>query len=238
MTRYPGQVTTRQVLAGLVLIAGMLVAIVAVIEPLVPEAQIPTPPEVPPEPEVDPEEEPPAPGEVVCLASSSVPPPDQAADVSSSLLIDCPQLYDGHLVAYEGEVIEVVLDRGDRAWVQLNDDAYSDEGPLPEHNTTLGGNGGIAVSIPRATAESIRFHGSYRAQGDRLAVFGVFHAADPADDGTPTIQAVQARVARTGHPIDHPVSPARLAVAAVLTAVALLTAAVTWSQMRIARSAR
>ena len=232
MTRYPGQVTTRQVLAGLVLIGSVLVAIVAVVEPLVPEAQIP-PPQVPAEPEADPEEDPPTPGAVVCPPSSSVPPPDQASDVSSSLLIDCAQLYDGHLVAYEGEVIEVVLDRGDRAWVQLNDDAYRDEGPLPEHNTTLGGNGGIAVSISREVGDSILFRGSHRAQGDRLAVVGVFHAADPADDGAPAIQAIQAHVARVGHAVEHPVSPERLAVAGFLAVITLITAAVRRSRMRM-----
>jgi hypothetical protein len=226
------------VLAGLVLIGSVLVAIVAVVEPLVPEAQIPPPPEVPAEPEGDPEDEPPAPGEVVCPLPDSVPAPDQAGEVSSSLLIDCPNLYDGHLVTYEGEVIEVVLDRGDRAWVQLNDDSYRDAGPLPEHNTRLGGNAGIAVSIPQTTAESIRFAGSYRAQGDRLAVIGVFNAADTADDGAPAIQAVQARVAHAGHAVDHPASPARLAAATVVTVVALVTAAVTRSQMRIARLTR
>lgn len=56
--------------------------------------------------------------------------------------------------------------------------------------------------------------------------------------GAPAIQARQAVVTRLGHAIDHRASSARLAVAAALTVVALVTGGVTWSQRRAAPLAR
>ena len=143
--------------------------------------------------------------------------------VKASDLLECPQLYDGQEVVYEGEVVRAVLRRGDRAWVQVNDDAYAlDLGPLPEHRTAVGGNSGIPVSIPAASADQLRHLGNHHQQGDVIRVSGIFHRADPADGGGPTIQATTMAIQRPGHGFVSDVSGARAAVALVL---ALLVAA-------------
>lgn len=146
--------------------------------------------------------------------------------VKASDLIECPQLYDGLDVVYEGEVVRAVLRRGDRAWVQVNDDAYAlDVGPLPEHRTAIGGNSGIPVSIPAASAAQLRHVGSYQEQGDVIRVSGVFHRADPADGGGPTIQATSVEISRPGHRFDPAVSRPRAVVAVVMLLLAGLLAA-------------
>lgn len=146
--------------------------------------------------------------------------------VEASDLIECPQLYDGQKVVYEGEVVRAILRRGDRAWVQVNDDAYAlDVGPLPEHRTAIGGNSGIPVSIHAASAAQLRHVGNYQEQGDVIRVSGIFQRADPADGGGPTIQATSVEIQRPGHRFDPPVSRARAVVAAVLVLLAGLLAA-------------
>jgi hypothetical protein len=145
--------------------------------------------------------------------------------VSASRLLECPRAYDGVSVAYEGEAVRILLPRGDRSWVHLNDDPYALAlGPLPEHRTAVGGNSGMAVSIPAAVAGQVRYVGNGRHRGDVLAVTGVFLRADPADGGGPTIQAGSARIVTHGGPTPRPVSSARAISALVLVASAALAA--------------
>lgn len=155
-----------------------------------------------------------------------------AQPVKASDLIECPQLYDGRKVVYEGEVVRAILRRGDRAWVQVNDDAYAlDLGPLPEHRTAVGGNSGIAVSIPAESATQLRHVGRHQQQGDVIRVSGTFHRADRADGGGPTIQAATVVISRFGHRFDLDVSRPRAAVAALLgLAVVFLAAREFWSR--------
>lgn len=220
MTRYAGEVSRRRFLAGLLLAAVGVAVMVGLTQMLVPRGEI-----LPPLP-APAEEDPVTPGAIVCPPASELPQPDEPVEIDAGTLIDCPVVFDGHRVRYAGEVVEAVLPRGDRAWVHLNDDLYSGEaGPLPQSRTALGGNSGIAVSLPADDARAIHHVGGHRAQGDRLEVVGTFHAADPADGGAPTIQADKVRVLRVGHVIEHPVSQPRLVVAialALLAAIATL----------------
>jgi hypothetical protein len=150
---------------------------------------------------------------------------DPTRPVTSDQLIECPHTYDRQIVHYRGEAVRAVLRRGDRAWVQLNDDPYAlDLGPLPAHRTTVGGNSGIPVSIPVALADQITHVGDARHYGDILDISGIYRRADPADDGGPTIQAHTASIHQPGQPVPRPASRPRLIVA---IAVALLAIAST-----------
>lgn len=218
MNRHHNQVPVSRVLAALALAVGGVAALVGFAYLLVPRAETLRPLAAPGEADA-------APGELVCPAPADLPAADPLADVSAGELIDCPAIFDGRRVVYVGEVIDAVLPRGNRAWVQLNDDPYSGEaGPLPQSRTALGGNSGIAVSIPREAAQRVDHVGSYRAQGDVLRVMGRYHAADPADGGAPAIQADQVRIVRPGHDIAHRVSSTRVVAAIALSLVALAVA--------------
>lgn len=219
MSRRTGQVTALQAVAAVlvgglalaVLVAGLDVLIradqdvAAVGEPARPEAACP---------------------------DASRPQPDDPMEVTSAELTACPGAYDGRAVRLEGEVVRAVLERGDRAWVQLNDDAYAlGPGPLPEHRVALGANTGTAVSLPAVDAGGIETVGSHRARGDVLEIVGVFRRADPDDAGGPTVTADAVEVVRRGAPITHDVDPARV-VAAALAMLAAAAAALAAQRAR------
>jgi len=150
---------------------------------------------------------------------------DTPVTVAADDLVECPSAYDGALVRYEGEAVRAILRRGARAWLHLNDDPYAlDLGPLYEHRTAVGGNSGIPVSVPAGVAEAVKYVGDARHRGDRLAVTGTFHRADPADGGGPTIQAQTARVTRVGQAADRPFHLSRALTAAALSVVAATVA--------------
>lgn len=218
MSRRVGQVTALQALVGMAVIAAAVAGVVALCNWLA------LPSETVAELEAPAEDEPvAAPGEVRCPGRIAGGP--GPAEASATDLIDCPDLYDGQRIAYAGEVVGAVLQRGRRAWVQLNDDAYGlSIGPLPEHRTTVGGNSGMAVSVPVEIARRITHVGGHDQQGDMLAVVGTFRRADPADGGGPTIHADEATLTVRGHTIPHQLSFRRLVVA---TALAFATVAVT-----------
>lgn len=145
-------------------------------------------------------------------------------DVPASLLIDCPDLFDGRGVVYEGEAVGAVLDRGQRLWTQLNDDIYARAiGPLPQHRTTAGGNSGIAVSLP-STLRGRLTVGSFRTHGTVVRVVGTFRRADPNDGGAPTITAQEAVVVADARPVVHRVSWRRVGVAVALSLLAAAAA--------------
>lgn len=230
MNRDMGQITTRQAVVGAVTIVLVIVVIVSGATALLPQpddlpavddgaAMQPVPCPIPDE-----------------SRPRRPPPPSQAirpVAVTAAELIECPTTFDGRPVVYEGEVVRAILRRGDRAWVQLNDDRYAMEaGPLPLHHATLGINSGISVSVPIADADRITAVGSGHAYGDRLRVQGVFLRADPADAGAPAIQARAVEIIAVGGPIASRMSPARLVVALLLMAAAAAMIRAVWRSHR------
>lgn len=208
MSRPVGQVTGRQALVGVLLlllaVSGIVAGSAALLRPEVDAVE--------PEP-------PPAPGPCPDAALS---PSGPAVAVTSAELIACPRVYDGVRVAYEGEAVRAVLRRGDRAWVQLNDDAYAGAlGPLPGHLVPAGVNSGIPVLLPAGAADLITVLGDPRHKGDRLLVEGTFRRAHPADAGGPAIDVATAAVVAQGGPVPRSVGPARIAAAVLLSMAAV-----------------
>ena len=148
-----------------------------------------------------------------------------APRVTSNDLYACPRVYDGTVVAYEGEVIGAVLPRSDGAWAQLNDDAYAgDLGPLPAHGDFRGGNAGLGVHLPRALAEEVEWVGGPTARGDVLEVTGTFHRVDADSGEVAVLRADDGSVIRRGQPIEDVVLSDRRIVGgvAVVATLALL----------------
>lgn len=214
MTRRTGQITLRQTVLGGLLVLGAATGIVAALSLLLGRDEQVAPLEAPAEPAAE--------------QPCPEPPPrplSTAVRVTAEDLIECPATYDHRLVRYRGEVVRAVLRRGNRAWVQLNDDPYAlDLGPLPVHRLAVGGNSGIPVLIPIAIADQITYVGNARHQGDILQVVGTYRRADPVDDGGPTIQAHSARI-RPGHRVARPANPYRALAAAGLMLIATTSAA-------------
>lgn len=146
--------------------------------------------------------------------------------VSATTLIECPDAFDGEPIEYRGEAVNAVLLRGDRAWLQVNDDVYSVAGPIPEHRQSVGGNAGLAVNVPADVARRIATVGHAHHHGDVLTVQGRFRRAAADDGGAPSIWAEQVTDVVPGGRVDSPVLLRRVAVAVVLTALTLAVAGV------------
>lgn len=164
------------------------------------------------------------------------PPRDtRPRDVTSSELYDCPTVWDGRPVRFTGEVVGGILQRGDEAWLQLNDDPYSlPPGPLPYHRDFRGGNGGVGVLVPVRLIEPIRSVGGPRLHGDVVQVTGTFRRVDPPTREIAIVRADTLRVLRSGTPLRPSPAPERVAVGTVL---GLLAAALLLYQWHLARRA-
>lgn len=139
--------------------------------------------------------------------------------VSSTELIESPQRWDGQAVTFRGEAIGEAMERGEIAWLHLNDDGYQfrsiEEGaPLSGFNT------GMPVVVPARLADEIRFFGDYKHRGDIVEVRGVFNAACPEHGGDMDIHAESLRVVAPGREVPHPVRPWKAALAAGLSLLA------------------
>jgi hypothetical protein len=106
-----------------------------------------------------------------------------AQPISSIELINNATLYDGKVVAYEGEVIGDIMVRGEYAWVNIND-----------------GPNAIGIWIDKSLTQEIRYAGSYKSKGDWLEVTGIFHRACLEHGGDLDIHAQAIRKTRTGRP--------------------------------------
>lgn len=187
MTRRSGQITAWEGLLGIAVVVVVIAAMIALMDLLLPPQDPETvrlAQDIAGERQATALEQP-VPGVLVCP-----PTADRDRTVSSTLLYECPQLYDGLVITYTGEVVGEVLQRGDQAWVQLNDDAYAQSlGPLGSHGVAAGANSGVGVRIPIDAARRIRNVGANERQGDLVTVRGVFDRADPRDGGGTVIRA-------------------------------------------------
>lgn len=148
--------------------------------------------------------------------------PRPVGRVSSGELLECPDRFDGRRVSYVGEVVGDVLERGDGAWVLMNDDAYALElGPLTAHGRFRGYNSGVSVWLDGDLAELADEPGRAGRRGDVLEVRGVVRRADPADGGGLTIRAAEGELVAHARELETPVHVLQAIVAGVLAVVAL-----------------
>lgn len=173
---------------------------------------------------------------VVVLLASAVSPaiaaavgPEQSPnELTSAELVEEPKKWDGREITFTGEAITEALERGDMAWVHINDDAYYLKNV--EEGAALGGyNSGHAVWLARELAEQITYFGDYTHEGDVVTVRGTFNAACGQHGGDMDIHASSLSVDREGHRVHESVKAWKAAVALVLT---VLSALLWWANRR------
>ncbi len=106
--------------------------------------------------------------------------------LNSNELISQTKQYDGKSITYSGEVIGDVMNRGEFAWVNIND-----------------GDNAIGVWMSAALAKAINFTGAYKFQGDVVEITGVFHHACLEHGGDLDIHAQTLRKIAGGKMIGH-----------------------------------
>lgn len=143
------------------------------------------------------------------------------AEVSSTDLIENPDRYNGETVVYVGEVVVEILDRGDYAWITVNDDHYARR-HLHRYEELKGGNSGIGVYCGRDMLGDVTHVGTYKTAGDLVRVTGTFYRSNPEHGGDLMIEADSISVVRDGYDIDHSGPGAKLLWLAGMAAVSLV----------------
>jgi len=119
---------------------------------------------------------------VICALTFVIQPSNSfAQSISSTELINNAKLYDGKIIAYEGEVIGDIMKRGQFAWINLND-----------------GKNAIGIWVNKDLTREILLSGSYRYRGDWIEVTGVFHRACLEHGGDLDIHAQALRKINNG----------------------------------------
>jgi hypothetical protein len=146
--------------------------------------------------------------------------PETSPNENSSVdLVETPNEFDGEEVAFQGEVIGEAMERGDMAWLHINDDAYYLENV--EEGAQLGGyNTGMAVWLPATETDSITYYGDHTHEGDIVEVVGTFNAACAEHGGDLDIHASRLTIIEPGHPVIDQVRPAKVLWAVGLAALA------------------
>lgn len=127
-----------------------------------------------------------------------------ALEVSSAQLLENGTQYEGKEVVYIGEVVGVVMERGEHGWVNVND-----------------GSNAIGVYAPKGLLEKITTTGDYSHKGDIVEVSGVFHRACPEHGGDVDLHAKSLVIVGKGYKIEHPISMSKIFFALLLLIVNL-----------------
>lgn len=144
-------------------------------------------------------------------------PGSAAAEIMSSTeLVERCQFYDGKAITFRGEVVGDAMIRGESAWINANDDAYS------EGSRRLSGyNSGQSIWCRTDDAKLIETVGDYRHVGDIVEVRGVFNRACPEHGGDMDIHASEVHVVKRGRSIPHPVEIGKIRATSILFAISL-----------------
>lgn len=120
-------------------------------------------------------------------------------------LVENPEARDGQTVTVTGEAIGEVIERGDHAWVNIND-----------------GSNAMGIWMRAEDAQSISVFGDYKHIGDQLQVTGVFNRACVEHGGDMDIHCASITVVKTGYSNEESVSSLKIIWGTILTFLALI----------------
>lgn len=162
------------------------------------------------------------------VATCDNPGPDPVPHISSTIAVECPDVFDTRTVVFVGEVAGDVLRRGRGAWLQVNDDGYGlGAGPLAATGQPADTNAGIAVWVPDLEGLDL-LPGRADRRGTVVQFTGEFLRADPADGGGTSIRASDTRPLAPGERLPPPTDWVSL----VIGLVGVAGAGVAWARVR------
>ncbi len=127
-----------------------------------------------------------------------------AADVVElNQLVENAEAMDGQTVTVTGEAIGEAMERGDHAWVNIND-----------------GTNAMGIWMPLDDAQRIKFFGDYKHIGDQLQVTGVFNQACVEHGGDVDIHSNSIMVMEAGYATEESVSSPKIIIGIVLVFLA------------------
>lgn len=143
---------------------------------------------------------------IMISASTGLGRADTARLFTSNGIISAANIIDGRRIAYRGEVIMVIMNRGDHSWVNLSD-----------------GDNALGIWCESDSLRDVRIFGGYKYRGDILEVEGVFHRACPIHGGELDIHADGVVMTARGFPIDERIDARKVHIAIALFVLVLLT---------------
>ncbi len=120
-------------------------------------------------------------------------------------LIENSIAMDGKEVTVEGEAIGEILERGNYAWINMNDSSNS-----------------IGVWIEKDSLKELTYFGNYKTQGDIVKLTGTYHRACIEHGGDVDIHCNSIKITSSGNPIERPLSIEKLWVALLLSFITIL----------------
>ena len=123
---------------------------------------------------------------------------------SGNELVENANMLDGQIVSFEGEVIGDIMNRGDHAWLNVND-----------------GTRAIGIWAKKDQLNNIDRIGDYFNKGSVIKVVGVFHRACAQHGGDLDIHAEEITVLVKGYPIKHPIPGWKIPLAWALLIITL-----------------
>lgn len=113
----------------------------------------------------------------------------QTNSVSINDLIKNSHEYDNQAITIEAEVILEVLERGDFAWININD-----------------GTNAIGVYLPIEMTEELKYFGDYNHVGDIVRIEGIFSRNCEEHGGEIDIHATSLKIVTSGYLVEKEVS--------------------------------
>lgn len=129
-----------------------------------------------------------------------------AADVIElNRLVENAEAMDGQTVTVSGEAIGEAMERGDHAWVNIND-----------------GTNAMGIWMTLEEAQQIKVFGDYKHLGDQLQVTGVFNQACAQHGGDVDIHSDSMAVVTAGYATAEAVPALKIVIGLVLVCLALV----------------
>lgn len=125
--------------------------------------------------------------------------------ININQLIENAKVMDGKTVVVQGEAIGEALERGNNAWVNIND-----------------GTNAIGIWLKLEEANKIKVFGDYLNIGDKVKVTGVFNRACVEHGGDMDIHAISIEVVENGYPVKEKVPSQKIAIGIILVVVTLM----------------
>ncbi len=142
--------------------------------------------------------------------------------IELNTLINDSKQYDNKTVVVEGEALLEALERGDFAWVNIND-----------------GTNAIGVYMPIEMIKQIHRYGDYKNYGDMLKMKVIMHRACKEHGGDLDLHLISLISVTPGSVKENPITSQRLMLAMVSSLTMVLAAGFYWrKRLKVIRKRR
>lgn len=133
-------------------------------------------------------------------------------------LIEKAKELDGQEVTIRGEAIGECMERGDYAWININD-----------------GTNAIGIWLSKSEAAKIHYYGNYKNIGDTIELTGTFHRACKEHGGEADVHCDSIQISKEGYPVKEQIAPIKF-IGTGLSAIFALALLLIYNKIKKARN--